>query len=178
MILIMGIAGSGKGTQGKLLAEKRGLQVVSTGELLRSYGSEDQHARMLKGVILGDEEVTEMLKTALAHLPSKDNVILDGYPRTIKQADWLLDRAREGQFKLEGVLLLEASPEAVTDRLKDRGRVDDHEAAIKARFSEYEQSTLPIIEHLSRAGVSVFKINGEQPKESVHQEIIDRLKPD
>lgn len=176
MILLMGIAGSGKGTQGALLSKTINYHIISTGELLRAYGSKDQHSRMLKGVILGDEEVTAMLDTALADLDNQNNVILDGYPRTITQADWLLEAAKTGRFKLSGVVLLEASKQAVKDRLKERGREDDHDTAIDARFTEYEQATLPIIEHLREAGVPIFRINGEQLVGQVQAEITKRLK--
>jgi adenylate kinase len=175
MILLMGIAGSGKGTQGQLLAEKQSRQVLSTGDLLRAYGSDDQHARMLRGIILGDDEVTAMLDKALSDLPDQDRTIVDGYPRTIKQAEWLLDQTAEGRFKLEAVILLQASRQAVAERLRDRGRPDDHDSAIEARFAEYEQSTLPIIDHLERSGVPILKINGEQPVTAVHLEIIKQL---
>lgn len=171
----MGIAGSGKGTQGKLLADKQGRQIFSTGELLRAYGSDDQHRRMLKGEILGDKEVTELLDKALGELANQDSTILDGYPRTISQADWLLNQAAKGRFQLEAVIMLQASREAVAERLKERGRADDNIAAIEARFAEYEQSTLPIINYLSKADVPVLRVNGEQSVEAVHGEVVARL---
>ena len=74
----MGFASSGKGTQSKLLAEKDGFNVVSTGDLLRLYGSYDQQARMLKGEILRYEEVTKILEQALQSIKDQNNVILDG----------------------------------------------------------------------------------------------------
>jgi adenylate kinase len=175
MILLMGIPGSGKGTQGKLLAEKRALHNVSTGELLRTYGSADQHARMHTGVILGDEEVTQMLDNALADLPVQNDVILDGYPRTIKQSDWLLGQTKSGRFTIDGVVFLQASPTAVKERLKERGRTDDDGEIVDARFREYEQSTLPIIKHLRDSGIPIIEINGEQSVNAVHQDIISRL---
>lgn len=176
MILLMGIAGSGKGTQGALLAREHGLHVVSTGELLRNYGSAEQHKRMLTGEILADEEVTALLDTALSDLTDKDKVILDGYPRRISQADWLLEQASTGHFKLDKVLHLVVSREAVKARLLDRGRQDDHHDAIEERFNEYERATVPILKHLEEAGVPVVEVNGEQPVQAVHQAIMDSLK--
>jgi len=172
MILLMGIAGSGKGTQGALLAKEHGLHVISTGELLRNYGSPEQKQRMLTGEILADEEVTALLDKALSELPDKNAVILDGYPRRISQADWLLDQAKAGHFKLDKVLHLKVSREAVKARLLDRGRQDDHNDAIEERFNEYERATLPILEHLKEAGVQVIGINGEQSVDNVHQTIM------
>jgi adenylate kinase len=172
MILLMGIAGSGKGTQGKLLGSTKGFHVISTGELLRNYGSEEQHARMHKGEILGDDEVTEMLDTALGHLEDQNKTILDGYPRTRAQAEWLLEESKKGRFEITHVLHLLASREAVKERLHNRARPDDHDEAIEARFSEYEQATLPILDYFRSQGVELIEVNGEQPIEDVHREIL------
>lgn len=165
----MGIAGSGKGTQGKLLGAILKRTVISTGELLRNYGSEEQHTRMHTGEILGDEEVTKLLDKALSELENPNDTILDGYPRTISQSQWLLDDKR---FDVQYVIHLEASREAVKGRLKDRARADDHGNAIEARFNEYEQSTLPILEFYRHRGVLVIEVNAEQPIEDVHQELL------
>lgn len=172
MILLLGIAGSGKGTQGKLLGATRGYNVLSTGELLRNYGSDDQHARMHKGEILGDDEVTALLDKALKVLDDQNRTILDGYPRTLAQADWLMAEDKHARFRLQYVLHLKASREAVKARLHERGRTDDHDAAIEARFNEYEQVTLPILAHCREAGIPIVEINAEQPIEDVHQEIL------
>lgn len=176
MILLMGIAGSGKGTQSNLLAQKDGFQVISTGELLRAHGSDEQHARMHKGEILGDEEVTALLEKALEQTNDQDNVILDGYPRRISQAEWLLDQQKQGRFSVSCVIHLVASKEAVKARLLERGRLDDHGDGIDQRFKEYEQDTVPILEHLEKAGVKVKAVNAEQSVEAVHDEIVQWLR--
>ena len=169
----MGIPGSGKGTQGKLLSTTRGYHIISTGELLRNYGSAEQHERMKAGEILGDEEVTELLDNALGHLENQNNTILDGYPRTIKQAEWLTAADKAGRFKVDYVIFLKASQAAVTKRLLARGRPDDTAEAVAARFKEYEQATLPIIDHLKAKDIEVIEIDAEKPAEEVHREIIE-----
>ncbi len=176
MILLMGIAGSGKGTQGKLLAEKAGYHVISTGDLLRNYGSEKQHARMQRGEILDDAEVTALLDQALQELPDADKVILDGYPRRISQADWLLDQQAKGKLNVSQVMHLVASPKAVKERLHARGRIDDYDEAIDERFREYERATLPILTHLAEANLPVVQIDAERSVEVVHNDIMSQLK--
>lgn len=168
----MGIAGSGKGTQGKLLAETRGYHILSTGELLRSYGSDEQHARMHRGELISDEEVTELLDRALNNLDDQNKTILDGYPRSVAQSKWLLAQAAAGRFDVQFVLHLEASREAVKARIQNRARADDHEAAIEARFKEYEQATVPILEYYRTHGIEVIEVDGERPIDVVHQDII------
>jgi adenylate kinase len=172
MVLLMGIAGSGKGTQGKLLGTSRGYHVISTGELLRSYGSEEQHARMHTGELISDDEVTELLETALGHLDDPNKTVLDGYPRSLTQAKWLLDADKIHNFKIEYVLHLNASRQAVKARIQNRARADDHDAAIEARFKEYEDATLPILAFYKEQGIEIIEVDGEQPIEDVHKEIL------
>lgn len=173
MILLMGIAGSGKGTQGKLLAATRDYHVISTGDLLRNYGSEDQHKRMHEGILISDDEVTELLDTALNNLDDPNKTILDGYPRSVAQSKWLLAQAASGRFEIQYVLHLNASKDAVKARIQGRARADDHEAAIEARFKEYEQATVPILNYYREHDLEVVEVNGEQPIEAVHKEIIE-----
>lgn len=175
MIIFMGIAGSGKGTQSKLFAERDGYEVISTGELLREYGSEAQQQRMLSGEILKDEEVTELLHKALSEMADQNKVILDGYPRRISQADWLLEQQKLERFELTGVLHLVATRDTVKKRLEYRGRPDDHDHAIEERFSAYEKATLPILKYFEDADVPIVEVDAEQSIESVHQDVVDAI---
>jgi adenylate kinase len=172
VILLMGIAGSGKGTQGRLLGDAEGYHVISTGEMLRRYGSEEQHARMHKGEILGDDEVTAMVNSALGDLEDQNKTILDGYPRTVAQAKWLVADDKADRFSVQYVLHLITSREAAKARIHERARVDDHDAAIEARFSEYEKSTLPLIEYYRSIGIEIIDVDGERSIDEVHQEIL------
>lgn len=175
MIILIGIAGSGKGTQGKLLAEKYGFQWISSGEILRTYAEEGQRERMLAGELLDDNEIIRVWDKVLTTMSDKDKCVLDGFPRTIHQAQWLLDKSKKDKFNVTEVLHLIASRQAVTDRLLGRGRQDDHSRAIEARFNEYEKSTMPIIDWFEKQGVQVVNINAEQPIEGVHKEIVKKL---
>ncbi len=175
MIIFMGIAGSGKGTQSRLFAERDGYEVISTGELLRAYGSKEQQQRMRAGEILGDEEVTALLDKALLAMPDQNKVILDGYPRRISQADWLLQQQTQDRFDLTGVIHLVATRETVKDRLEYRGRPDDHDHAIEARFSAYEKATHPILKYFEDAGVPIFEVDAERSIEEVHDAIVQAV---
>lgn len=174
--MLMGIPGSGKGTQGALFAKEHSLQVISTGELLRNYGSDEQHKRMASGAILADEEVTDLLSRALEELNDKNAVIIDGYPRRISQVDWLLDQSAKGQFKIDKVIHLVISRQAVKARLLERGRQDDNSESIEARFKEYERETEPILEYLQAAGIKVVEIDGDRSVNIVHKAIMAALK--
>ena len=176
MIILMGIAGSGKGTQGKLLADKYGFHWISTGEILRIYITGERRQRMLAGELLNDQEIIDILDKVLLSLPDDLETVLDGFPRTLPQAQWLLDQAQAGRFKITEVFYLIASPQAVMDRLIKRGRPDDHDRAIQERFGEYEKATLPIVDWFDKEGVPVVRIDAERPIGEIHQDIVKQLK--
>lgn len=175
MILLMGIAGSGKGTQGKMLADELGFRLVSMGDLLRMYASKAQRQRMLAGGLLDDQEIILIIDKLLKSLPNDQEVLMDGFPRTISQAEWALGQAQQGRFKLDTAIHLQASKEAVKQRLLKRGRIDDNETAIQKRFLDYEKETKPILEWLIKNGLRLININAERPVAIVHDDIIRQL---
>lgn len=175
MILLMGSAGAGKGTQGKLLVEKNDYSYISTGELLRRQASKEQQQRMVAGELLDDQEITGLLKTAMEVVPDPQHCILDGFPRTLSQADWLLEYAKKDRFKVTAVINLAISEEATLERLLKRGRPDDTSEVIAKRFDEHQSLTVPILSHFKEAGIPVFDIDASQSPEVVHQVVEDCL---
>lgn len=89
MIILMGIAGAGKGTQAKMLVDRDNYSIVATGDTFRKFATEEQRSRMLQGLLLQDEDIYEMLTKAFDAVPDLEKCILDGAPRSITQADWL-----------------------------------------------------------------------------------------
>lgn len=176
MILLMGIAGSGKGTQGKMLADQHGFHLISMGDVLRMYVTGAQRERMLAGGLLDDQEIIKIVDQVLSSLADKEEVLMDGFPRTIPQAEWLLEQVKAGRFKLDKAFHLVASRDAVKARLINRARIDDKEGAIEQRFNEYERSTAPLLHWLSDNGVEVININAELSPQAVNVEIIKHLK--
>lgn len=175
MILIMGIAGSGKGTQGKMLADKHGFHLISMGDVLRIYITGKQRERMLSGELLDDQEIIKIVDQVLASIPDNEEVLVDGFPRTIPQAEWLLEQVKQGRFGLKTAFHLVASREAVKQRLIGRARTDDVDDAIEKRFDEYERSTAPLLKWLSDNGVDVFDVNAERPIEEVNADLDNHL---
>lgn len=175
MILLMGIAGSGKGTQGKMLADTRGYHLISMGEVLRMYVTGEQRERMLAGGLLDDKEIIKIVDGVLGSLDDGEEVLMDGFPRTVPQAEWLLGQVKAGRFKLDTAIHLVASRQAVKDRLMKRARIDDVESAIEERFNEYERSTAPLIEWLDKHGVKVVDIDAERTPEEVNADIVKHL---
>jgi adenylate kinase len=177
MILLMGIAGSGKGTQGKMLADQYGLHLISMGDVVRMYVTGDQRKKMLAGELLNDKEIISIVDKVLDSIPSNEEVLIDGFPRTIPQAEWLLKKSQEGNhLKLDLAIHLVASREAVKDRLMKRARIDDKDNAIEARFDEYHKATMPIIKWLEENNIKVANVNAERAVEDVNQDLANLLK--
>ncbi len=171
MIIFAGVAGSGKSLQGKLLADRLGLPWLSTGEFLRMLISGERRKDMLAGKLLDDQEIIALVQRMFNIVDVSKEFVLDGFPRTVAQADWLLNQVKHGQLEITAVIHLTATEDAVLKRLLERGRQDDTEAAIAERFKEYNESIRPILGHFRTAGIKVYDINGEQAVENVHNEI-------
>lgn len=181
-LIILGPQGSGKGTQAKLIAEKFGLNHISSGGLLRAEvesGSE-------KGKIIGEiletgelmpfETVVEVLEPAL--LSSTSGFILDGTPRDPKQAEYLDWFLNEKGLKIDKVILLDIPREESLSRLSKRAeiehRTDDTPEAINERLNIYEKSTLPIIESYRQQG-KLLVIDGTPDIQTIFADIVAKL---
>ncbi len=167
----MGVAGSGKSVQGRWLADEFGYPWLSTGEFLRMLVSGEPRKAMVRGELLGDKEIIKLVQKIFTLIDTSGKFVLDGFPRTPAQADWLLAQVKHGQLHVNAVVHLQASEETVMNRLLTRGRTDDTEEAIRERFNEYNEAALPIIEHFKQAGIPVYEINGEQDVAKVHEDI-------
>ncbi len=171
MILFMGVAGAGKSIQGRTLADEMGLPWLSTGEFLRMLLSGDPRKDMVSGKLLDDGEIIRLVQKIFTVVDIEEEFILDGFPRTPGQADWLLGQVKHGQLDVTAVIHLTTSRENAMARLLGRARPDDTEEAINARFKEYEQNIVPILEQFRSAGLKVCDIDGDKSVTEVHDAI-------
>lgn len=171
MIIFMGVAGSGKSIQGRLLADELGLPWLSTGEFLRMLISGERRKEMLAGKLLEDQEIIALVQKIFNLIDTSQEFVLDGFPRTATQADWLLNQVKHGQLKITAVIHLIASEETVCARLLERGRQDDSKEAIAERFKEYKDTSIPILEHFEKAGIPVRTVDGERSIPEIHESI-------
>ena len=172
MIILMGVAGAGKSMQGKILADEHGYAWISTGEILRVLVTGKRRQEMLEGKLLSDDEMINLLDKVLELINTDDEFVLDGFPRTIPQVDWLLKQVHEGRFKLSAVVHLAASEEVVKSRLLERGRQDDTDEAIAKRFAEFRNETTPILEYLKKEGAKVCEVDASKDVRAVHDDIL------
>lgn len=171
----MGLPGSGKGTQGKMLADEHGMHLISMGDLVRMYVTGERRKQMLAGALLEDDEIIAMIDRVLTILDDGEDCVLDGFPRTIKQAEWLMQQVASGRFELSKIVYLEASNEAVKSRLKARGRLDDKDAVIEARFKEYERLTLPVVDWFEKQGAPIARVDAERSTDAVNRDVVALL---
>jgi adenylate kinase len=176
MIVLMGVAGAGKSMQGRMLADDYGYAWISTGEILRVLITGKRRHEMLSGKLLSDEEVIKVIDTVLNLIDTRQEFVIDGFPRTVHQADWLLEQTKRGRFPLTAIINLQADEAVVRKRLAERGRPDDTDEAISIRFQEYREVTLPIIDHFEKERVTVHNIDGNQEPQAVHDAIMQVLR--
>lgn len=172
MIVLMGVAGAGKSMQGRLLADEHGYAWISTGEILRVLVTGKRRQEMLKGKLLSDDEVIELMDKVFEMIDTKQQFVLDGFPRTVPQAEWLLKQVGKGRYQLDAIIDLIASEDVVMSRLERRGRPDDTSEALAERFKEYEEVTRPILDYFHKHKIPVFDIDADREPRAVHDEIL------
>ena len=164
-IVMLGAPGAGKGTQAVRIAETHGIPHISTGEMLRgaiAAGSElGQKVKEIveSGALVPDELVVEVIRERLAQPDAENGFVLDGFPRTIGQAEALDLLLSELGRPLEIVLELELAEETAVERMlgraADQGRAYDTPEVIKNRFEVYRRQTEPLSNYYRSTGILV-----------------------
>lgn len=173
MIILFGLAGSGKGTQGKALSEIFGWRWLSVGEAIREAGGYEEIIN--KGGLIPDEDVIRLMDKQIQKSEDEGfDVILDGYPRDRKQAEYLVNNMPD---KLDGAIILEVPKEELYDRLALRGRDDDKEKeSIDRRFEIFEQNIYSILPLLEAKNIPIERINGVGKIEEVTARLVEVVK--
>ncbi len=172
MIIVMGAVGSGKSEQTKRLANKLHCPRVSTSQLLRDNLTPELEAKMMAGELVDDQRVIELLGAELERLNADHTeLLLDGAPRSITQAQWMLDKINSGKIMLTAIIKLDVSKKVVLERLSKRARQDDKEEVIIKRLAAYESITNPVVDFFRHNGVLVHEIDGEVTPDEVEKEI-------
>ena len=178
MIILFGLAGSGKGTQGKALSEIFGWRWLSVGEAIRQTGGYEEIIN--NGGLIPDEDVIKLMDKQIKKAEDEGfDLILDGYPRDLNQAEYMMQNMAD---KIDGAIILEVPKEELYERLALRGRDDDKEkASIDRRFEIFEQNISSIIPLLETNQIPIERVNGVGKIEEVTArlvEVVKRMNPD
>jgi adenylate kinase len=183
-VLLLGVQGSGKGTQARRIADEYGLAHIATGDMLRSaIASGSELGRRVQpilesGGLVPDDLMIELIRGRLESLGADQGFILDGFPRTMTQAEALDEMLAEIGRPLSVVFELQVPDEVAIERLfaraQDEGRADDTAEAIGKRIDIYHQETEPLVGHYRLAG-NLVGIHGDRPPNEVFGEIQDAL---
>jgi adenylate kinase len=168
-LVILGPPGSGKGTQAKPLAAAHDLRYVSTSDLLREAG-DDVRRYMEAGELVPDDVVLGLVTGALGDGDS----VLDGFPRTLAQAE-ALDAELEGAGRdLPRAILLDVPDDEVVERLAGRRRADDDPETVRRRLAVYHDQTEPVIGYYERGG-RLRRVDGCGEPEEIGRRLEDAL---
>jgi adenylate kinase len=180
--IIFGPPGSGKGTQAARIEAEYGLKHLSTGEILRAEAAKGTPTGkevgriMAAGDLVPDELIVDIVRSRLPEAEAGAGVLLDGFPRTVRQAQALDAMLAEEGHRVDLVISLEVPEHDLVERLLQRaalqGRADDTKQAITERMHEYHKLTEAVLDHYARQGVVLERIDGTGTPE----EVFDRIR--
>jgi adenylate kinase len=182
-LIIMGPPGAGKGTQGELLARRLGVPRHSTGDILREALREGSpmglEARrfMHAGELVPDDVILGIIGEVLDRDESSDGFVLDGFPRTVAQAEGLSHLLADRDETLDAIVNLSVDDAEIMRRLAARGRKDDLEETIRRRLEIYRADTEPVLDWYEDAGVRVLEIGGVGDIDEIQEDILGCLVP-
>lgn len=185
-LILLGPPGAGKGTQAQKLVERHHIVQLSTGDMLRAAVKAETpiglkaKGLMDRGELVPDEVVIQIVSERLDEPDCGNGFILDGFPRTVPQAEALEELLERKQLQLDVVVELVVDEEALLDRVKKRAaesgenvRSDDNADALKKRLDVYRAQTAPLAAFYSQKGL-LKQVNGMAPIEEVSAEV-DRI---
>jgi adenylate kinase len=180
-LLLIGAPGAGKGTQATRLAEHFGIAHISSGDLLRGHvGDETSLGKQVQqyvslGDLVPDQIVLDMLRKPIVEASARGGYVLDGFPRTVEQAEIAYETARELGVAVQVAAYLDVPREELVRRLLARRRGgDDTQAVIEHRLEVYESRTRPMVAYYAAREVLVT-VDGSKPEDEVTRDLIHEL---
>jgi adenylate kinase len=185
-LILLGPPGAGKGTQAERLVERLAIPQLSTGEMLRAAVAAKTRVGirakdiMNRGELVPDDIVVQIVADRIEEKDAKKGFILDGFPRTVPQADALGEMLSEKGLRLDAVVEFKVAEDVLIERMKlrkkqaeERGdpvRKDDDPDVFKTRLEAYRAQTKPLIDYYRSKG-TLKTVDGMQPIDKVTQEI-------
>ena len=186
-IVFFGPPGSGKGTQAKLLSNELNILHLSTGDILRDKLSHGDSLSiklkkiMSSGNLVSDEILNQIIANKLMSDECSNGYILDGYPRTISQSEFLLSFSKNNNLALDIFINIKIDFKFVEDRIilrsKEERRSDDNIDVIKTRLDKYIEETYPVSQFFSENfSQNFFTIDASQEVSKIQKELINIIK--
>lgn len=176
-VVLLGPPGAGKGTQAQTLSERLGVPAISTGDMLREAVAEGtelgnrMQGIMALGALVDDATMAEVVRERLGKPDARRGFLLDGYPRTLPQAETLEGILRDSGLSLVAVILVEVPEDELVRRTLLRGRADDREEVVRERLRLYREKTEPLIGYYDQRRL-LRPIDGNRPVEEVAAQML------
>lgn len=177
-LVFLGSPGVGKGTQAELLCKAMELAHISTGDLLRDAVRDrtplgkTAKEYMDRGDLVPDDVILGLIEETIEGQPA--GFVLDGFPRTLVQAEELETLLEKKQMGVDGVVLLEAEEDEIVRRMLARGREDDSESTVRRRLHVYEEQTSPLIAYYRDRG-HLIEVHGMGSIEEIHERVMSAV---
>lgn len=173
MILLFGPTGAGKSMQGQMLAVRMGWKWLSTGEMLRNSHDPAIIQILKSGDLVSDAVTFEVFNGAVEDAKTRQyaSIIVDGFPRTKMQAEWLAKYLEKNNEHIDCVVVLEVPENEIMKRLEKRGRMEDTPETIAKRMNIYRQKMYPVLGIFAEQGIKIVHLDGTGTAGEVH----DRL---
>ena len=185
-LILFGPPGAGKGTQAKMLIDKFGLVQISTGDMLRDeVNSQSELGKSAKSImdrgdLVSDNIIMAMIEKRIQMSDCNNGFILDGFPRTLKQAVELEQLLDNSKINIKNVIEIVVDEKLLLERINKRStenkntRNDDNSVTLKNRIKVYKKDTMPVIEYYRNLN-KLNTIDGMQSIEKVFQGILKIL---
>jgi adenylate kinase len=183
-VLLIGPPGSGKGTQGERLAARLGLEHLAAGDLLRAEVQADTPlgrrvaGMMQRGELVPDAVIISLLMPRVLAAAEANGYLLDGFPRSVEQAQEARKLAELADASPDAVLYLDAPRAELVRRILARaeieGRADDNPDTVANRLRVFDEATRPLVEHYRERGL-LHVINADQDEDAVTADILKAL---
>jgi adenylate kinase len=180
-MLLIGAPGAGKGTQAEMISERFGIAHISSGDLLRKHVTEgttigrSAQQYLARGDLVPDSIVMDMLRKPVVAASEAGGYVLDGFPRTVEQAQAAYETAQELGVAVEVAVHLEVPAAELTRRLLARGRgKDDTPEVIAHRLEVFEEKTRPMLDYYAQRE-ELITVNGARPAPEVFWSITVQL---
>jgi len=175
MIVFFGPAGAGKSVQGQMLAARLGWKWLSTGQMFRESDDPEVKEILKTGALVSDAKTYDVVKEAFAKTNDAARLIVDGFPRTMAQAEWLMDKKNVPNRNVEIVIVLEVPESVIQKRLSQRGREQDKPEIIAERMNIYRREMYPVLSYLADKGVKIVHLDGTGSVGQVHDKIMAEI---